>query len=40
VHDSRGSRPDFHMVTGVRESGGTVYLGSLDERAVARFELP
>jgi hypothetical protein len=40
VHDFRGAHPDFHMVTGVREAGGTVYLGSLGERAIARFELP
>jgi sugar lactone lactonase YvrE len=39
VHDFCGNRPDFHMVTGVREAGGTVYLGSLGERAVARFEI-
>ncbi len=40
VHDYRGERPDYHMVTGVREYEGTVYLGSLNERAVARFPLP
>jgi sugar lactone lactonase YvrE len=40
VHDYRGSHPDYHMVTGVREHDGTVYLGSLGERAVARFALP
>jgi sugar lactone lactonase YvrE len=40
VHDLRGAHPEFHMVTGVREVDGTVYLGSLGERAIARFELP
>jgi sugar lactone lactonase YvrE len=40
VHDFRGTRPDFHMVTGVREAAGRVYLGSLNERAIAHFELP
>jgi hypothetical protein len=40
VHDFCGTRPDFHMVTGVRESAGRVYLGSLNERAIAHFELP
>jgi sugar lactone lactonase YvrE len=40
VHDFRGVRPDYHMVTGVREDGGVVYLGSLEERAVAYFAVP
>lgn len=40
VHDFRGVRPDYHLVTGVREDGGVVYLGSLEERAVAYFSLP
>lgn len=40
VHDFRGDHPDYHMVTGVREHEGTVYLGSLNERAVAHFDLP
>ncbi|HEX2131697.1 MAG TPA: SMP-30/gluconolactonase/LRE family protein [Actinophytocola sp.] len=40
VHDFHGTRPDYHMVTGVREVAGTVYLGSLNERAVARFDVP
>ncbi|OLF16818.1 strictosidine synthase [Actinophytocola xanthii] len=39
VHDLYGEHPDFHMVTGVREANGTVYLGSLAERAIARFDL-
>jgi len=40
VHDFHGTSPDYHMVTGVRELDGTVYLGSLDERAVAYFKIP
>jgi sugar lactone lactonase YvrE len=40
VHDFRGVRPDYHLVTGVREDDGVVYLGSLEERAVAYFSLP
>ena len=40
VHDYRGDHPEFHMVTGVREHDGTVYVGSLGERAIARFTLP
>jgi hypothetical protein len=40
VHDHRGVRPDYHLVTGVREADGVVYLGSLEERAVAHFSLP
>jgi len=40
VHDFCGTHPRFHLVTGVREAGGTVYLGSLQERAIAYFDLP
>jgi sugar lactone lactonase YvrE len=40
VHDFHGVHPDFHMVTGVREVDGTVHLGSLNEHAVARFDVP
>jgi sugar lactone lactonase YvrE len=40
VHDFRGVPPDYHMVTGVREVDGVVYMGSLTERAVAYFTLP
>jgi sugar lactone lactonase YvrE len=40
VHDFHGTHPGFHMVTGVREAAGTVYLGSLEHRAIAHFELP
>lgn len=39
VHEFFGRHPEFHMVTGVREHGGTVYLGSLAESAVASFRL-
>lgn len=37
VHEFFGKHDDFHMVTGVREHQGTVYLGSLHRRAVASF---
>jgi sugar lactone lactonase YvrE len=37
VHEYYGKRDDFHMVTGVREHLGTVYVGSLHRRAVASF---
>jgi hypothetical protein len=40
VHDYRGVRPDYRLVTGVREAEGVVYVGSLEERAVAYFSLP
>jgi sugar lactone lactonase YvrE len=40
VHEFFGTPPDFHMVTGVREHDGTVYLGSLEERAIATFTIP
>ncbi len=39
VHDLQGTEPDYHMVTGVREHHGVVYMGSLVERAIAYFEL-
>jgi sugar lactone lactonase YvrE len=40
VHDLQGPGDDFTMVTGVREHGGRLYLGSLAERAVAVLDLP
>lgn len=40
VHEFYGTPPDFHMPTGVRERDGTVYLGSLNERAIATFKVP
>jgi sugar lactone lactonase YvrE len=39
MHDVDIDTPHFHMVTGVREHDGVVWLGSLHEPAVARFEL-
>jgi len=35
VHDLNGSHDDFHMVTGVREFDGVVWVGSLHEPKVA-----
>jgi hypothetical protein len=35
VHDLGGQHDDFHMVTGVREYEGTVWVGSLHEPTVA-----
>jgi len=35
VHDLGGQHDDFHMVTGVREHEGTVWVGSLHEPKVA-----
>lgn len=40
VHDFYGTSPNFHLVTGVREVAGTVYLGSLTGRAIGHFDLP
>lgn len=40
VHDLRGSGGDYHMVTGVREHRGVVYLGSLTQRAIAVLKVP
>lgn len=34
VHDLQGAGESYHMVTGVRENGGRIYLGSLVEPAV------
>jgi sugar lactone lactonase YvrE len=39
VHDRSFDASSFHMVTGVREHKGRVWLGSLVEPAVAAFEL-
>ncbi|KQY64108.1 SMP-30/gluconolactonase/LRE family protein [Nocardioides sp. Root140] len=39
VHDVDVETPDFHMVTGVREHDGRVWLGSLHEPAVAFVDL-
>jgi hypothetical protein len=35
VHDCNVDTGDFHMVTGVREHEGRVWMGSLHERGVA-----
>ncbi|MBL0748070.1 SMP-30/gluconolactonase/LRE family protein [Nocardioides baculatus] len=40
VHDLDIQHPGFHMVTGVREHEGRVWLGSLHEPAVAVHDLP
>jgi sugar lactone lactonase YvrE len=40
VHEFFGTPSNFHMVTGVRERDGKVYLGSLNERAIAVFDIP
>jgi streptogramin lyase len=39
VHDLQGTHDSYHLVTGVRESAGKVYLGSLVEPAIAVLEL-
>jgi sugar lactone lactonase YvrE len=39
VHDRTLDASDFHMVTGVREHEGRVWLGSLEQPAVAAFDL-
>jgi sugar lactone lactonase YvrE len=39
VHDVALSADDYHMVTGVREHNGRVWLGSLHEPAVAWFDV-
>jgi sugar lactone lactonase YvrE len=40
VHDISAAAENFHMVTGVRESVGRVWLGSLEEPAVAVLDVP
>ena len=40
VHDLQGPGDAFRMVTGMREHGGRLYLGSLTGRAVAVLDLP
>jgi len=39
VHDLQDRVPGYHMVTGVREHAGRLYLGSLAERAIAVVDL-
>jgi hypothetical protein len=40
VHDIDADASRFHMVTGVREHAGRVWLGSLAEPAVAVLDKP
>jgi hypothetical protein len=40
VHDIAADTSNFHMVTGVREHHGRVWLGSLEEPAVAVLDTP
>lgn len=39
VHDLHGSGQDYHMVTGVRERDGVLYLGSLTQQAIAVLDV-
>jgi sugar lactone lactonase YvrE len=39
VHDLQARHPGYHMVTGVREHAGRLYLGSLVERSIAIMDL-
>jgi hypothetical protein len=38
VHDIEADASDYHMVTGVREHDGDVWLGSVEEPAIAVLE--
>lgn len=40
VHDLAGEHPAFGMPTGVRQTGGSVWLGSLEAPTIAAFDLP
>ncbi|ADB32721.1 Strictosidine synthase [Kribbella flavida DSM 17836] len=40
VHDLRGTHPDFHMPTGVRERDGKVWLSSIGTTRLATFPTP
>jgi hypothetical protein len=40
VHDLRGTHPQFHMPTGVRERDGKVWISSLGTTAIAHFPTP
>jgi len=40
TQDLQGSVDNYHMVTGVREDSGKLYLGSFFERAIAMLDLP
>lgn len=39
VHAYEGQHPAFHLTTGVREHEGTVWLGSLEDSAIAAFAI-
>jgi hypothetical protein len=39
VHDLQTTHPELRMVSGVRESAGTVWLGSLESSGVGFFTL-
>jgi sugar lactone lactonase YvrE len=40
VHDLSGDASGYHLVTGVREHAGRVWLGSLEEPAIAVLDVP
>jgi hypothetical protein len=40
VHDLQRPGEDYHFVTGVWEDGGTLYLGSFTDTAVAVTRVP
>ena len=40
VHDLSADASGFHLATGVREHGGRVWLGSLEEPAIAVLDVP
>lgn len=40
VHDLRGTHPQFHMPTGVRERDGKVWISSLGTTTIAHFPTP
>ncbi|GAB3922573.1 SMP-30/gluconolactonase/LRE family protein [Kribbella albertanoniae] len=40
IHDLRGTHPDFHMPTGVRERDGNVWLASIGTTTIATFPTP
>ena len=39
VHDLQTTHSRLRMISGVRESGGTVWLGSLESAAIGRITL-
>ena len=40
VHDTAGRHPGFGMPTGVRQTGGKVWMGSLERSTIAVYDLP